>query len=116
MGCRFALVDAYNDDIPLKFYQKNDFAEIFPSEDEEKKFREIADTEKLNTRLLYFDLMELNKEKEEMSRFLRGNRIVTVEKQLVRYEKYSLLNHLIIYIFPFIFRDKFFLFGWFFRL
>ena len=63
MGCRFILVDAYNDDIPLKFYKKNEFSELFTSEDEEKKFREIAGTEKLDTRLLYFDLIELSKGK-----------------------------------------------------
>ena len=62
-GCRFVLVDAYNDEIPLRFYSKNGFSEMFPSEDEEKSFREMATEEKLNTRLLYFDLIELSKEK-----------------------------------------------------
>jgi len=60
-GCRFVLVDAYNDDIPLKFYKKNGFVEIFSSEDEERSFLEISGTEKLNTRLLYFDLIEIKK-------------------------------------------------------
>ena len=60
-GCRFVLVDAYNDEIPLKFYKKNGFAEIFSSEDEERSFLEISGTEKLNTRLLYFDLIEIKK-------------------------------------------------------
>jgi GNAT superfamily N-acetyltransferase len=60
-GCRFVLVDAYNDEIPLKFYRKNGFAEIFFSEDEERAFLEIPGTEKLNTRLLYFDLAEIKK-------------------------------------------------------
>jgi len=58
-GCRFVLVDAYNDEIPLNFYKKNGFAEIFSSEDEERSFLEISGTEKLNTRLLYFDLIEI---------------------------------------------------------
>ena len=60
-GCRFVLVDAYNDEIPLKFYKKNGFTEIFSSEDEERSFLEISGTEKLNTRLLYFDLIEIKK-------------------------------------------------------
>jgi len=58
-GCRFVLVDAYNDDIPLKFYKKNGFIEMFINEDEEKSFFAISGTEKLNTRLLYFDLIEI---------------------------------------------------------
>jgi GNAT superfamily N-acetyltransferase len=62
-GCRFVLVDAYNNEIPLSFYKKNGFAEMFPSEDEERTFREITGTEKLDTRLLYFDLIELSKGK-----------------------------------------------------
>jgi GNAT superfamily N-acetyltransferase len=63
MGCRFVLVDAYNDAIPLKFYKKNDFSELFFSEEEEKDFLEITSMEKLDTRLLYFDLIELIKGK-----------------------------------------------------
>jgi GNAT superfamily N-acetyltransferase len=60
-GCRFVLVDAYNDDSTLKFYKKNGFVEVFASEYEEREFLDISGTEKLNTRLLYFDLIELNK-------------------------------------------------------
>ena len=44
-GCRFILVDAYNKDRVLKFYQSNDFDFLIPPEEGE------------TTRLMFFDLI-----------------------------------------------------------
>ena len=58
-GCRFILVDAYNDEKPLNYYFKNDFATIFKSEKEEKDYYKIKSEDSLRTRLLFFDLIKL---------------------------------------------------------
>lgn len=58
-GCRFILVDAYNDEKPLKYYFKNDFVAIFKSEKEEKDYYKIKSEDSLRTRLLFFDLIKL---------------------------------------------------------
>lgn len=58
-GCRFILVDAYNDEKPLKYYFKNDFVAIFKSEKEEKDYYKIKSEDCLRTRLLFFDLIRL---------------------------------------------------------
>jgi ribonuclease P protein component len=58
-GCRFILVDAYNDEKPLNYYFKNDFAAIFKSEKEEKEYYKIKSEDSLRTRLLFFDLIKL---------------------------------------------------------
>ncbi len=58
-GCRFILVDAYNDEKPLNYYFKNDFAAIFKSEKEEKDYYKIKSEDSLRTRLLFFDLIKL---------------------------------------------------------
>lgn len=44
-GCRFLVVDAYNENNVIKFYKKNGF-EFLTSADEEE-----------NTRIMYFDLI-----------------------------------------------------------
>jgi GNAT superfamily N-acetyltransferase len=44
-GCRFIIVDAYNNEKTIKFYQKNGFSFLFSSDELEK------------TRLMVFDLM-----------------------------------------------------------
>lgn len=58
-GCRFILVDAYNDEKPLNYYFKNDFVAIFKSEKEEKEYYKIKSEDSLRTRLLFFDLIKL---------------------------------------------------------
>lgn len=55
-GCRFILVDAYNNEGVLKFYIKNGFKYLYPTEDEEKQFYGIDIEEVLRTRMMYFDL------------------------------------------------------------
>ena len=58
-GCRFLLVDSYNKERNLKFYENNGFSYLFSSEEQERKFRAIKSGSPLNTRLMYFDLIEL---------------------------------------------------------
>ena len=58
-GCRFLLVDSYNEGRNISFYQKNGFQLLFGSEDQEKEFRNLGKDKLINTRLIYFDLIEL---------------------------------------------------------
>lgn len=58
-GCRYLVVDAYNEDIPLKYYQSNGFQFMFSSEEQEKKYRKIESEDALRTRLIYFDLIQI---------------------------------------------------------
>ena len=58
-GCRFLVVDAYNEDIPIKYYQKNGFDFLFSTEDQEKAYSQSVERP-LTTRLMYFDLIELS--------------------------------------------------------
>lgn len=55
-GCRFLLVDAYNNAGVLSFYEKNGFKFLYPSEEEEKTFYNLQKVEKLNTRMMFLDL------------------------------------------------------------
>jgi ribosomal protein S18 acetylase RimI-like enzyme len=55
--CRFIIVDAYNTDAALKFYKKNDFLFLWPTEDQEREYYEIDHGAPLNTRFMYFDLL-----------------------------------------------------------
>lgn len=59
-GCRFIVVDSYNEKIPLEYYKKNGFKNIFKSEAEEKEYLSLESKESLKTRLLYFDLIKLS--------------------------------------------------------
>ena len=80
-GCRFIVVDSYNDVAPLRYYTENGFVPLFGSEEQEKEYtglkidltkRQIfwnkvrrflklpqIQTDKLHTRLMYFDLIIL---------------------------------------------------------
>lgn len=58
-GCRFIIVDSYNEQKPLQFYKRNGFNELFSSESEEKEYTFCETDESLITRLLYFDLISL---------------------------------------------------------
>ena len=58
-GCRFVVVDAYNEPGPLRYYEKNGFVFLFSSEDQEKEFTVLPETAELKTRLMYFDLILL---------------------------------------------------------
>lgn len=58
-GCRFLIVDAYNKDIPLSFYQKNDFQFLFSSEQQEAENLGYDVSKSLHTRLMFYDLKKL---------------------------------------------------------
>ena len=58
-GCRFLVVDAYNEPSPIKYYRNNGFEFLFSNEEQEKKYMSISDEEQLMTRLMYFDLIVL---------------------------------------------------------
>lgn len=58
-GCRFIVVDSYNEINPLKYYSNNEFIPLFSNEEQEKEYTGIGSDAKLETRLLYFDLIML---------------------------------------------------------
>lgn len=55
-GCRFIVVDAYNNPQTIHFYEKNGFKLLYKTEDEERYFLELEDVEPLETRFMFFDL------------------------------------------------------------
>lgn len=58
-GCRFVIVDAYNEPADRAFYERNGFKAVFSTDEQEKAYRHIDNDEHLCTRLMYFDLMSL---------------------------------------------------------
>jgi len=58
-GCRFIVVDSYNELKPLRYYAQNNFEGLFSSEEQEKEFTGIKPEDPLITRLMYFDLIVL---------------------------------------------------------
>jgi len=58
-GCRFLVVDSYNESDPLSHYLRNDFQTLFELEEDEKKYTKVATGETLRTRLMSFDLIRL---------------------------------------------------------
>lgn len=58
-GCRYLVVDAYNDSIPCEYYLHNGFNFMFGSEEQEKQYRNLSVDGSLRTRLMYFDLMQI---------------------------------------------------------
>lgn len=55
-GCRFIVVDAYNNERTIRFYQKNGFKPLYKTEQEERDFLELNPDEQLKTRFMFFDL------------------------------------------------------------
>ena len=55
-GCRFIVVDAYNNEKSLHFYEKNGFKPLYKTEQEEREFLELNPEESLDTRFMFFDL------------------------------------------------------------
>lgn len=55
-GCRFIVVDAYNNERTLHFYEKNGFKILFKSEEDERDFLNLNPDETLETRFMFFDL------------------------------------------------------------
>lgn len=58
-GCRFIVVDSYNEIIPLKYYSDNEFIPLFSTDAQEKEYTGINVDDKLETRLMYYDLIIL---------------------------------------------------------
>lgn len=58
-GCRYLVVDAYNTELPLVFYQKNGFKQLFSTEAQEREYRNITTSDSLVTRLMFFDLIRM---------------------------------------------------------
>lgn len=58
-GCRFLIVDAYNNEAPLGFYQKNEFLFLFSTEQQEAENLGYDVAKTLHTRLMYYDLKKL---------------------------------------------------------
>lgn len=61
-GCRFIVVDSYNEPRALRYYAKNDFEGLFSTEEQEKEFTGLSKDAILTSRLMYFDLIVLTKE------------------------------------------------------
>ncbi len=55
-GCRFIVVDAYNNPKTIHFYEKNGFKPLYKTEQEERTFLELQPQEPLETRFMFFDL------------------------------------------------------------
>lgn len=55
-GCRFIVVDAYNNDRTLRFYERNGFKTLYKTEQEERDFLRLNSTDSLETRFMFFDL------------------------------------------------------------
>lgn len=61
-GCRFVVVDSYNEEVPLAFYQRNGFQFLFSTINQEKEYMGLSEDYTLKTRLMYFDLILLSSE------------------------------------------------------
>ena len=59
-GCRYVVVDSYNEPIALNYYTSNGFEYLFPEEAQEKVHYGISSVVLLKTRLMYFDLIVLS--------------------------------------------------------
>lgn len=59
-GCRFVIVDAYNNAPALAFYERNGFRCVFSSDEQERIYRQLSPDATLNSRLMYFDLASIN--------------------------------------------------------
>lgn len=56
-GCRFMVVDAYNNDRTLNFYIRNGFKFLYSNEEQERIELQIDQNEKLLTRHMFLDLL-----------------------------------------------------------
>lgn len=61
-GCRFLVVDAYNDKALLNFYEYNGFEFLFSSESQEAENLGYSPNTILKTRLMFFDLKNITGE------------------------------------------------------
>lgn len=59
-GCRFIVVDSYNEEIPIAYYTRNEFEFLFSTEEQEREYTGLPDNLPMTTRLMYFDLIILS--------------------------------------------------------
>lgn len=57
-GCRFLLVDAYNNPMTLNFYERNGFLYLFSTEAQEAGSLTLPIDTKLKTRIMFYDLLD----------------------------------------------------------
>lgn len=57
-GCRFLVVDAYNSQRTLRFYENNGFKFLHKDENEERLYNHFSSDEPLHTRLMRYDLKQ----------------------------------------------------------
>ena len=55
---RFLLVDAYNDPAVINFYQRNKFTSVFSTEEQEKETYQQHPSEILQTRYMFYDMVQ----------------------------------------------------------
>lgn len=55
---RYLLVDAYNEPAIIGFYQKNSFMTVFSTEEQEKEAYQQHSSEILQTRYMFYDMMQ----------------------------------------------------------
>lgn len=63
-GCRFVIVDAYNEPNTKAFYERNGFKTVFSTDEQEKTYRHMDKEVHLGTRSMYFDLLSLSESDE----------------------------------------------------
>ena len=56
---RPSVVDSYNNEKTIRFYERNGFKLLYKSEAEEKTFLGLAPEERLMTRFMFFDLKQI---------------------------------------------------------
>lgn len=59
-GCRYLVVDSYNEQKAISYYERNGFVFMFSSEEQEKAHLKKDPKAQLETRFMYFDLIVLN--------------------------------------------------------
>lgn len=61
-GCRHLIVDAYNEQGLIDFYERNGLKLFFSTEEQEREYRDLSDSgQELETRLMYRDLILLKR-------------------------------------------------------
>jgi len=55
---RYLLVDAYNEPAVIRFYQKNKFTTVFSTEEQEKETYRQTPSETLQTRYMFYDMLQ----------------------------------------------------------
>ena len=55
---RYLLVDAYNEPAVIGFYQKNNFSPVFSTEEQEKESYKQSSSELLQTRYMFYDMIQ----------------------------------------------------------